>query len=530
MTGRPARPTHLRVALSPWRDVTLRSRLLLLALALLAVGLVASDAVVLSSLRGRLDDRVDHQLQRLALLVARLPPASPTPGAPDGTRVAVPDTAAQAMLANLDLIDAFVLVYVGPDGGHLTELRAPRSAAPPDLPPLTRDDVARRAGRPFTVDGTDGGAGWRVLAVPLDLRSPLAAFLPSSASAARPPDGSSVAVAASTQAADAIMSRTTDACLLTGAVLVLALGVTGWFGVRRQLRPLERIEDTAAAIAAGDLSRRVPAVAAPGTEVGRLTDALNGMLGQLEDAFEARARGNRRMLAFLADAGHELRTPLFAIHGSAQLYRMGGLADPAELDRTVRRIESESARLARLATDLLLLARLEGDGADPGSPELDLAPMDLRTLAADAHTDLRSLAPDRELTVTGPGGGEPGSAPVLGDEARLRQVTTNLVGNATVHTPPGSPLRIGVGTVGGEAVWEIEDRGPGLTPEEAGRVFDPFYRVDASRGRGGGAGAGLGLAIVRAIVTAHGGRVDVRTAPGAGTTMRVVLPLPGGPS
>jgi two-component system OmpR family sensor kinase len=218
---------------------------------------------------------------------------------------------------------------------------------------------------------------------------------------------------------------------------------------------------------------------------------------------------------------------------------MGALTDPADLERTIRRIESESARLARLATDLLLLARLDASGpaapgpAAPGSAApgpggvaaLDLAPMDLRTLAADARIDVRALDPDRQVLVTGPDGGEPGAAPVLGDEARLRQVTANLVGNAVIHTPAGTPLRIGVGTAGGTAVWEIEDAGPGLHPHEAERVFDPFYRVDASRSRSGGAGAGLGLAIVRALVTAHHGRVLVRSTPGEGLTMRVELPL-----
>jgi two-component system OmpR family sensor kinase len=237
----------------------------------------------------------------------------------------------------------------------------------------------------------------------------------------------------------------------------------------------------------------------------------------------------------VADVSHELRTPLFAIHGSAQLYELGGLSEPGDLDRTMTRIRSESARLAQLATDLLLLARLDvaaraGDGADassdlPGASVLDPAPMDLRTLAADALVDVRGLDPAREVRLTGPDGGEPGQAPVLGDEARLRQVTANLVGNAVIHTPDGTSLRIGVGRLDGFAVWEIEDAGPGLTPEEAERVFDRFYRVDSSRSRSAGAGAGLGLSIVQALVTAHGGRVTVRSTPGKGTTMRVALPL-----
>ncbi|XVQ83525.1 sensor histidine kinase [Microbispora siamensis] len=243
----------------------------------------------------------------------------------------------------------------------------------------------------------------------------------------------------------------------------------------------------------------------------------------LEAAFAARERAQARMRRFVADVSHELRTPLFGIKGFAELHRMGGLPD---VDLTLDRVESEAGRLVRLVEDLLLLARLdEGEDALP----MDLAPMDLRTLAADAHNDLRTLDPGRDVTLTGPDGGPPGEAPVFGDEARLRQVISNLVGNAVAHTPPGTPVRIGVGTTGGDGVLVIADEGPGMPEEEAARVFDRFYRVDGSRSRTGTGGAGLGLAIVRSIVTAHGGRVELRTRPGAGAAFRVVLPREGLP-
>ncbi|MBT2231112.1 cell wall metabolism sensor histidine kinase WalK [Nonomuraea sp. NEAU-A123] len=186
-------------------------------------------------------------------------------------------------------------------------------------------------------------------------------------------------------------------------------------------------------------------------------------------------------------------------------------------EAALARIESESGRLARLVDDLLLLAFLD-------EPErLDLTPMDLRTLAADARHDFAALDPSRPIAFTGPGDGPAASAPVLGDEARLRQVVSNLVGNAVTHTPAGSPVRIGVGTVGEQAVLVIEDEGPGLSAEESARVFDRFYRADGSRARSTG-GAGLGLAIVRSIVAAHGGRVEVRSAPGRGAAFQVLLP------
>ncbi|PXY18984.1 hypothetical protein BAY60_29645 [Prauserella muralis] len=175
----------------------------------------------------------------------------------------------------------------------------------------------------------------------------------------------------------------------------------------------------------------------------------------------------------------------------------------------------------------MLLARLDNPAAHDGPP-LETGPTDLRTLAADAAHDLRALDASRPVRLTGPGD-EPHAtaAPMLGDEARLRQVVVNLVGNVAAHTPPGTPARIGVGTVAGEAVFEIADAGPGLAPEDAERVFDRFYRVDASRSRNGGTGAGLGLAIVRSLVLAHGGRAELSTAPGAGTTFRLAFPALG---
>jgi two-component system OmpR family sensor kinase len=327
--------------------------------------------------------------------------------------------------------------------------------------------------------------------------------------AERPDRTGSVMVAVRLDEVDATLRRM---WLVNGgaALLVLAaLAVVGWFAVHAGLRPLRRIESTAAAIAGGDLTHRVPVLAPPRTEVGRLATSLNVMLEQLAAAFEARARSEERMRAFLGDVSHELRTPLFGIRGFTELYRMGGV----DIDRTMTHIQRETSRLAALAEDLLLLARLEEPGV------LQESPMDLRTVAADAYLDVRALAPDRPVTLTGPDGvGPPGSAPVVGDESRLRQVVTNLVGNAVTHTPAGSPVRIGVGSDGPFAVLEVADSGPGLSGEQAARVFERFYRVTPA------GGAGLGLSIVRSLVEAHGGQVSVRTAPGEGAVFRVSLP------
>ncbi|WP_182874341.1 sensor histidine kinase [Microbispora sp. H10670] len=499
------------------RSLSLRGRLLLITLALLAAGLATSGAVAVATLRAHLIERVDQQLGPMATLLSRVPARLVTAPLTGQSRVPL------SALPGMDLIDQVYLAYLRADGTVEQEGGPWLRGEGPELPRLDAAAVRRLGGRPF--DARDGhGAAWRVVAVP---RAALTAVGPREGPGEGPragaAEGGTVVVAASLGGVRSTVGRLTLVCAATAAALMTSLAVIGWFAVRRGLRPLRAIERTAAAIAAGDLSRRVPVPAAPHTEVGRLAAALNTMLAQLEAAFAGRERSQARMRRFVADASHELRTPLFGIKGFAELHRMGGLPD---VDHTLGRIESEAVRLVRLVEDLLLLARLdEGEDALP----MDLAPMDLRTLAADAHHDLRALDPARTVTLTGPDGGPAGAAPVGGDEARLRQVVSNLVGNAVAHTPPGTPVRIGVGTVGtgggAEGVLVIADEGPGLPPEEAERVFDRFYRVDGSRSRGGAGGAGLGLAIVRSIVAAHGGRVELRTAPGAGAAFRVALPV-----
>ncbi|TWP53831.1 HAMP domain-containing protein [Lentzea tibetensis] len=293
--------------------------------------------------------------------------------------------------------------------------------------------------------------------------------------------------------------------LISLGALALVAGL-GYVLVRSSTRALEEVESVAQEIAAGDLSRRVP-VRRPGSEVGRLASALNVMLGQIEQAFAVRVRSESRMRQFVADASHELRTPLTSIRGYAELYRQGAAADPALV---LRRIEDQAARMGLLVEDLLQLARLDSDRP------LALSPVDLVVLVVDAVEDARAIAPDRTVSVRLPSG----PVVVLGDEARLRQVLSNLIDNAVTHTPGSSPIDVRLLDT---AVVEVADHGPGLAPEQAERVFERFYRSDSARSRENG-GTGLGLAIVAALVAAHGGRVELDTAPAEGAVFRVVLP------
>jgi two-component system OmpR family sensor kinase len=325
--------------------------------------------------------------------------------------------------------------------------------------------------------------------------------------------------------------------VIGGGVLVVLAGLS-YVAVRRSLRPLVDVEHTAAAIAAGDLTQRVPE-SDTRTEVGKLAAALNGMLSQIETAFRAREESEReartsehRMRRFVGDASHELRTPLTSIRGFAELYRMGAVANEPDIDRVMKRIENEATRMGILVDDLLLLARL-----DQQRPlERDL--IDLVPIATDAAHDARAVAPGRDVQldiVTD----DP--VIVVGDDARLRQVVGNLVTNALTHTPDSASvtIRLSVEETASEAsddeadsslpgarvaVLEVADTGPGLSPDDAQRVFERFYRVEESRTRSMG-GSGLGLSIVAALTAAHGGTADVTSEVGKGSRFRIRIPL-----
>lgn len=466
--------------------VSLRGRLLLTTLLLVAAGLTAAGAVTYVALGSFLLDRVDEQLELAA------------------------DSATADLRSGRELARDERFAY--PHGTY-AELRDDRGAVlrafsatwgPPEAV-----GVSLPAGRP---DGDDGGGGPRRTTVVSDSGAAYRALIQDEAVGSGAIG--SVAVAVPLADLESTLARLL-AVEVTVAMAVLAVvGLVGRWAIAVGLRPLGAIADTASAIAAGDLSRRVPR-SDQRTEVGRLGDALNQMLTRIEEAFAQRTASEERLRRFVADASHELRTPLTAIRGHAELFRRGAAERPGDLATGMRRIEQESARMGGLVDDLLLLARL-----DEGRP-LQRATVDLAETARDAVADARAAAPDRRVDLVAPG-----SALVLGDAAGLHQVAVNLLVNARVHTPPGTPVTVTVRRVDGVIVLEIADEGPGLPPDAASRVFERFYRVDTSRARASG-GSGLGLSIVAAMVAAHGGRVDVSSSPGTGATFRVELPAAG---
>ena len=323
--------------------------------------------------------------------------------------------------------------------------------------------------------------------------------------------GDTVIVAVPLREVDDTLHRLVVVEALVGAGVIVALVLLGWVVIRLGLRPLVRIGRVASEIAGGDLSRRVTP-SDQRTEVGRLGLSLNEMLVQIEQAFSDRRASEDRLRRFLADASHELRTPLASIRGYAELFRIGAVDDPATLERAMGRIEAEATRMGVLVEDLLVLSALD---QEPNRPR---GPVDLAELAEQAGQDTRVLAPDREIAVT-----TDGSIVVLGDADQLRQLVSNLMRNAVIHTPEGTPIELTVTADDARARIRVRDHGAGVPGDGGEQLFERFWRAEGGRSRGRG-GAGLGLAIVQAIAHAHGGTVAAANAPDGGAVFDVLLP------
>jgi two-component system, OmpR family, sensor kinase len=485
--------------------VSLRARLLV-GMALVAVVLVSVAVVVARSAEAYLIGQIDDELAPAGEFAGggrghdgpTQPGADPGTGEDDGTGG---DGTADDQGARFGPSPYYVGVV---DGDTIVTLRMPdvsAGAADEDVPVPDIDAAEARA----AADGEGGGdATFTVGSSDPDVRYRVRAHTDS--------DGDVVVVATSLADVDAAVDRLV-AVEAAGALAALAiLGLVTFWVLRLGLRPLKAMTHTATEIAAGDLSHRVPS-APDGTEAAELGAALNTMLARIEDSFAQRQASEERLRRFVADASHELRTPVTTIRGYAELHRRGALDDPDELAQAMRRTEDEANRMATLVDDLLLLARL-----DQGRP-LARGPVDLGVLAIDAASDARAVAPERTVRAV-----TDEDTVVVGDEHRLRQVLANLVRNALVHTPPAATITVAARRNGDRAVVEVADDGPGMTVEQASRAFERFYRADAGRSRDRG-GTGLGLAIVRAVAAAHGGQATLTSAPGAGTTVRVDLPL-----
>jgi two-component system OmpR family sensor kinase len=364
----------------------------------------------------------------------------------------------------------------------------------PDLSGLTIDRARELGTHATTIPSVDGPEGYRIR---MTVRS----------------DGRIAVLALSLHSMESVLHRLKVVAFLTALIVLAAVVALSAVVVRLGMQPPIQMEHTVEAISRGDLSRRVPAGPAR-TEVGRLGAAFNGMLSKIEAAFRQKEQSEQTLRQFVADAGHELRTPLSTIRGYAELTRSGALRDQPARDQALERIEAEATRLGVLVDELLLLARL--DQHRPLNP----TEADLVELAKDAVADAQIRDLRRDVSYQGP----EQAAIVQVDADRIRQVLTNLLSNALIHTTPGTPVRVRVETVRGMVQLSVEDEGPGLSPDQVARVFERFYRVDASRGRASG-GSGLGLAIVQGVVAASGGTVRCESTVAGGTTFTVALPV-----
>jgi two-component system OmpR family sensor kinase len=501
--GRRGTSTAARIRLRAWRQWTLRSRLVVAIAALVAVGLVVTDISGMLLLRRYLLERVDDQVSAAARR---------------SSRIAIPTQLPEQEFRRIPQLGPSTVTLFYDNNGH-AELGPSSATESPNLGSFA--SLKGRADQgPFTVDTPSGV--WRVEVATLADHAGLAV------------------VGVSLNEVDATQDRLL--AINAGVILLVLFGiaVVGGTVVRLGLRPLTRMETTAAEIADGDLSSRI-GDADPHTEVGRLGTALNMMLVRIETAMADRTASEQRLRQFLADAAHELRTPLTSIQGFAELYRHGGVQQGPDLAEAMNAIESEVSRMRLLVNDLLLLARLDEERA------LEHRPVDLLEVAADTVRDAHVRVPNR-FVMLGPLDERRDTfdpVTVAGDEARLRQVATNLVANALQHTPEDAEVVVRVGRTtadhaGGApaaatghelapdepvAVIEVADTGPGLLHGDAARVFERLYRAESSRSRRHG-GAGLGLSIVASIVDAHGGRCELWTEPGAGARFRVMLPAP----
>ena len=465
--------------------MSLRARLLIVTVGLVAVGLLVADLLTYRALATSLSQRLDEQLQQAQPFAVHALQQDGSGGFGEPGPMEAVGPPAGTYAAFLDPSGAIVRdTFFDAPGGT--------TPAPPTLPADLPGSTGGGTGTAtFTASSTDG----------IDYRTEATGPLP---------DRGTLVVGIPLTEAQATLHRLVRIELLvTLGVIVLVAGLAWWL-VRVGLRPLEGIGETAGAIAAGDLSRRVEP-ADDRTEVGRLGTSLNTMLAQIEVAFEERRASEARLRRFIADASHELRTPLTSIRGYAELFRRGASARPEDLATSMARIEAEAERMGVLVDDLLLLARL-----DQGRP-LEHDPVDLARVAADAVDAARAIDPARPIELDA-------SAPAMlpGDAGRLRQVLDNLLENARVHSPAGTPTRVQVRRDGTDVVLTVADEGPGMDADTAARAFERFYRGDPARSRATG-GAGLGLSIVAAIVEAHGGTVALLPTD-TGATFEVRIP------
>ena len=473
--------SRVRTPLSLW---SLRNRLILASVVLTSLAIMASDFAANTALRSYLISQVDSQLINISnTSLARLDRAgiAPLTGTDDKSPFKILEplrgvpTATSVTL--LDINGELIGQVGGELGGQVFAVTG-----------MSITEALKYKNKPFTIDGEEGKPDIRALAQVL------------------PTGMGSVVVANSLAEVDKTLTKLRFLFFILGLIALLAIALISRWIIALGLKPLEKVEDTAQAIAAGDLSARLPA-AKPDTEVGRLTTSLNAMLGQIEESFAVRVASENKLRRFVADASHELRTPLTAIRGFAELHRQGAIVGEDKTKELINRIEKESIRMSTLVEDLLLLARLDQ------SREIASDPVNLNTLINEVAISARAAGVDHPIDLNLP----MDEIFVLGDSQRIHQVLANLLANARTHTPAGTQITITAEQLINETIISVADNGPGLSQSDQEKIFERFYRADPARVRSAGEGSGLGLSIVDAVMSAHGGYVSVKSELGIGS-------------
>ncbi|MDN6668390.1 MAG: HAMP domain-containing histidine kinase, partial [Brevibacterium sp.] len=436
--SRPTRPGF-------WEEWSLTTKLLAIMMLLMLLVLSGTSAWVLENLRDSLVERTDERLINASETLAKqayqdvFQPAqlqstesgkdSAGSGSSDETPTTI-DSNSWDELKGL-LPGGFYVQFYDTNGKPISDPVAPEPHNRPILPTINESQVYERSGEPFTVSGTS--SKWRARAMKVQNTDVLV----------------SIAVPFDREI-DGINERARNTMIGIGLLALAMVAGVGYWAINNTFRPLRDIEKTASRIAAGDLSQRVPTFPR-NTELGRLSSALNTMLGRIEDSFDGQTRSEKRIRQFVSDASHELRTPLVTIRGYAELYRQGAITKSDDIGAAMERMESEAKRMGVLVDDLVVLARL-----DEQRPA-EIGPVDLHKIARDAAADAAAQAPDRDISFVGLDGEDAQPVPMIrGSESKIRQVIVNLAGNSVRHTPEHTAIEFAVGVVDGRGQAAVE--------------------------------------------------------------------------
>ena len=486
--------------ISPFSNWSLLNRLTLGVVLLSAMGFLASDVAAQTLMRSYLTQQMDSELLSVAGgSFPRVERAGIAREARENQSDDDDDEDEDQPNVPLQRVPTSIsLTLIGPAGIVLGQIGGDLNSTEITsyLQSLTPEQVIERGNKPFTIEAPQ--SDFRVIAQRL------------------PTGLGTVVVAQSFEDIDRTLLRLQGLFILIGLVMILFIALASRKVITVGLRPLATVEATAERIAEGDLTARLPDIK-PNTEVGRLVNTLNMMLGRIEESFAARVDSESKLRRFVADASHELRTPITAIRGFAELHRQGAVTGEEKTKELIGRIENESKRMGSLVEDLLLLARLDQ------SREMKAEPVNLSKLVSDAVESARAAGPNHSVNFSN----SDDEIYALGDNDRIHQVVANLLANARTHTPAGTKIDVSVIQSEDGVRIRIADNGPGLSERDQSRIFERFYRADASRVRTDGEGTGLGLSIVDAVMRAHAGQVSVESELGKGAAFTLFFPING---